>query len=117
MGPAKVDFTIWRGTAPTLLFGPVLDRNGEVLDVTGWTGKFVMREAETSPDPVALEADSAVVSPPANGYLQVPLSKTQTLALKAKTTYDFGFMRTNAGAEDLLTEGRVTVRFNILNPV
>jgi hypothetical protein len=112
MAAAKATFTLWRGTSPTLQFF-VKDAAGNVVDVSGWAGMFTMRKTAAAADQPALQQASVIGSASA-GRLDVPLTKAQTL-LVASGEYEFTYERTNAGSEEVVTEGMVRVRLDILN--
>lgn len=109
-GPANDNFTIWRGTAPTLVFTLTTVPDG---GVAGWTTSFTMRLKDTSADPVYFQKAGSI-SDAALGVFHVALTKAETLALAVRG-YQFSFERTDAGFEDLLSIGHVTVRYDVKN--
>jgi hypothetical protein len=113
-GPAVKNFVLWRGTAPVLTFGPVQDINGNVPDVASYTGVFTVRALPATPDPVYFQRAFMPVSPTANGFLQVTLSKADTLSFLPQD-YAYSLERTNVGFENLLTIGIMTVSLDIVN--
>lgn len=104
--PIITSFTLWRGVAVTLRF--TLET---AEDVTGWTTQFVLRREAGSTTALLTKAGATIDA--VNGVFDVALTKAETLALSTGD-YVFAFGRTNAGSEDLLTEGAVTVKYSVL---
>lgn len=73
MKPAKLDLpTVWRGcTYPVITF-TWKDRNGDPIDLTGWTPHATSRNIDFHP----------VVTNAPQGITQVSLEKTETDVLK-----------------------------------
>jgi hypothetical protein len=111
-GPAIQNLTRYRG-ANWLLRFTVKSGTGAIQNVASWTTKLTLRKTATTPDPVTLQVSGAVVSDGSAGQIDVTVTKTQSLALQARD-YVYSFERTNAGAEDVLTIGTITVAYDIL---
>lgn len=111
-GPAEVDIIIYRGAAKVFKFGPILDEDGNVLDVAGWTGKLTIRTSNTQADPPAFQKAWSLLSPTTDGKVQVVLSSTETLTLAAKK-YVYSVERDNAGFEDPVVIGTCTVLYDV----
>lgn len=107
-----VRFPVVRGAAPTLRFtlNPVV-----VGGIAGWTTRFTARRSASDPDPAVLSV-AGVVTDATACIVDVPLTKAQTLTLVAGA-YDVSLMRTDAGAEDDLALGVMTVLLNVLDPI
>lgn len=106
-----VRFPVYRGTAPTLRFtlNPLVPAG-----IAGWTTRFTARKKASDPDPLVLDLPGTV-SDASACVIDVPISKAQTLILLAGT-YDVSLMRTDAGFEDELSAGVMTVFLNVLDP-
>lgn len=99
------DFTLYRGTAPTLRFVMPAGSN-----IRAWTAQLTFRTDVTQPDPPALLKD-AVISDDELAF-EVELTVEETLSLDTRT-YVFSLVRTNSHAEHPLTMGVVTVLSDI----
>lgn len=115
VGPAEVDITIYRGVARLLVFGPIKDEDDDVVDVAGWQGTLTLRSSATAPDPPAFTKAGAPYGTTTNGYMSVQLTETETLLIAAKK-YEYSFVRSNAGFKDLISIGKCTVKYDILDP-
>jgi hypothetical protein len=106
-----VRFTVYRGTAPTLRFtlAPVVSGG-----ITGWTTKFTARKSVSDADPAPLSV-SGTINDATACIVDVPLTRVQTLAL-VSGAYTVSLQRTNAGLEDMLAIGTMTVELNVLDP-
>src|SRR5262245_25518216 len=111
MAPIRRDFTIWRGTAPTLDISVVKD-DGSPEDITTWTAALTLRQNAADPDPPALTKNAVIVGAPSAGLFRVSLTSAETLTL-APGRYAFTFERTNVGDEAPLTFGIATVRLDV----
>lgn len=114
--PARVNFTLYRGTAPSLRFGPVLKVDGSVLDLAGMSAVYTMRTSASEPDPVAFQKAALIYGSSTDGVWEVPLTKAETLAFQVRN-YNYSLERDNAGFEDLFTIGVVTVKLDVKNAV
>jgi hypothetical protein len=112
-GPSTENFTLYRGTA-WLIRVTIRNAAGAIQNVSGWTSKFVMRKTRTSPDPVTFQASGTVVGDGSGGQIEYSATKAQTLAIAARD-YEYGIERTNAGFEDLVTTGTITVAYDVVN--
>jgi len=114
------NITVYRGTAPKLRFGPVKDINGAVQNVNGWTTQLTVRKKDVTPDPPLLTKAGVVVGDGSGGYIDVSLTKAETLTLLAAggdgTDYAYSLERIDSGSEDLLTIGTLTSKLDIKNP-
>lgn len=101
------DFSIARGTAPRLRF-----RLTTAEDVSTWTVLLQVR-ADTRDDSntVFSKAGAIATVPQAStlGIFDVALSATDTLTFVQNRRYYYEFRRTNAGFEDILTRGVMSV--------
>lgn len=109
------NFTLYRGTAPTLKVGPIKDEVGATVDVTGWVTQLTVRTSDIAADPVFFSKAGAVQSPGTAGIITVALTKANTLTF-AKRDYEYSIERTDVGVENLITIGIITVKLDILNP-
>ena len=111
---AVKNFTLYRGTAPTLKIGPIKDETGAVVNVSGWTTQFSARLTDVTADPLFFSKAGAVFGDGSAGYITVALTKANTLTF-AKRDYECSLERTDAGSENLIWRGTVTVEHDILN--
>jgi hypothetical protein len=110
IGPAQMNFTLYRGSAPTLVFTMTNPPPG---GVGGWTTKFTVRTSQRSANPFSLQKLGAVVDQ-VLGVFEVPLTEAETLLFKARP-YAFSFVRVDPGNGDVLTIGTMTVRLDVLD--
>lgn len=105
-----VRFPVYRGAAPTLRFtlSPVVPAG-----IAGWTTRFTARRKASDADPLALNL-AGTVNDATLCIVDVPITKAQTLSLIAGN-YDVTLMRTDAGAEDVLAAGIMTVLLDVLD--
>jgi hypothetical protein len=113
-GPSIENITLYRGTA-WLIRVTIRNAAGAIQNVGGWTSTFVLRKTRTSPDPVTFAASGTVVSDGSGGQIEYSATKAQTLLIAARD-YEYGIERTNAGYEDLVTTGTVTVKYDVVHP-
>lgn len=111
---ARVNFTLYRGTAPRLRFGPVLDENGNVLDLAGMSAVWTVRTSSSAPDPVVLQKAASIYGASADGIWEVALTKAETLTFAVRN-YKHSLERDNPGFEDLFTIGVMTVALDVKN--
>jgi len=107
------DFTIYRGTAPQLVFTRTV--NGSIA---GQNIRFGVRRKRTDPGPLLLDllasiTDAGSVSTP--GVVTVSLTEAQTLAFAAGA-YAYSLERTDAGLVNIWTIGKMTVELDVRNP-
>jgi len=106
------NFTIYRGTSPTLRFTRTL--NGSI---SGATVRFSVRMTRDAADPLVLDVlgtvvDAGSVSTP--GVVTVALTKANTQALSVRP-YAFSLERVDTGQENLWTRGTMTVELDVRN--
>lgn len=85
----------------------VLDSVDAVVNISGWTLEFEVRLTRYTPTGVLVKTGTITDAP--NGKFQVALASADTSALKAGTYY-YGAARTNAGAYDIVAEGKFVLR-------
>jgi hypothetical protein len=98
----KTNFDVFAGSAPILRFRLLVPE-----DVTDWTTTFYLKDKIT--DAIILSANGTfnltdVPDAMTVGVFDIPLTKTQTLAIQPKS-YNYCFWRTNPGFEDPLASG------------
>ena len=108
----RVNFLVYRGDDRLVRF--TMTTNGTVA---GWTTQLTVRRTPASADPPVLVVAGAIVdggSVSTPGVFEVLLTKAQLIALQARD-HAYSFKRTDAGAAEMLTEGTMTVKADILN--
>lgn len=112
MAAEKQDFKLYRGTTALLRF--VMMTNGSV---SGWTTRLSVRIHDTDPDPLVLDVAGSIEdqgSSSTPGIFNVTITKAQTLTLVPRK-YTYSLERVDAGVEDLLAIGTITVKLDVRN--
>jgi hypothetical protein len=116
--PAKnQDFEHWAGNAKTLKFGPVLDRNGQLVDLTACQATWTLAKKPTSaPADIVVAKSTADPSqmeitegPPGNFYLLVYLTKDDTKSIKQASYYHEATIIEPTGKPVTITIGKMTL--------
>ncbi len=104
--PTNPSLTIYRGEDVVLPWD--IDE-----DITGWTIAFDINATLQDATPTVTVA--ATITDAATGYCEVALTDTHT-ELLAVGVYYYELSRTNAGAEAVLAQGKITVlpRLNVV---
>lgn len=90
--------------------GPVVDKDGVPVDMTGWDLHFVVRKADSSPDPALFDKTAVIlgtynVDPEVNTqFARVVFTDTETEVLKA-IDYRQSWKRYDNGVETVLAFG------------
>lgn len=89
----------------------IVDEAGSAVNISGWTFAWELRLRRYHPDVKLSKATGSGVSifDAPTGKVDVTIAKDDTKNLKAGTYYH-GLARTNAGAWDVVAEGRAVLR-------
>jgi len=102
------DKEVFAGEDKTLVWS-IKKADESAQDITGWTFLMEVRLTRyTAGLPVFTKAGT-ILGAPALGQAQVVVLSTETKDLKAGTYY-YGLARTNAGAFDVVAEGKFVLR-------
>jgi hypothetical protein len=105
--PARVDITIRKGAAFVKRIA-VLNTDGTVRDLTGYTAKMQIRQ---DVDDVATVLSLVPTVTPLSGYVDILITKSQTAAMTIPSgVWDLWIDNGGSDSPEYLAEGGVTVK-------
>lgn len=110
------NFEHWAGNARTLKFGPVLDQNGQTVNLFGCTATWAMAKKNTSPltdviveKSTAVPSEMTIAEESLGFYLFVYLMKNDTKDIKQASYYHEATIIDASGKPDTVSIGKVTL--------
>jgi hypothetical protein len=109
------DGLLFVGEDKVFICGPITDKSGALVNISGWTILFVVRKKDATPDPAMISQTASVTG----SFNTDPLLNTQVASVTVADTdmdlfkagtYRYSWKRMDAGAEVILAYGDFVVQ-------